>query len=248
MKHFRTLNPDEIECRIAQAQEKGVQLLLYKTARTDYDLLDEKYGPEKWQNDYREIKGNMYCGIGVYNETLGQWIWKWNCGTESNTEAEKGEASDSMKRAGTCLGIGRELYSSPFIWIKAEKCKKLKASDFRKDKYGNPVWECKDKFTVAAISYDDKEKISYLAIRNQSGEVVFESGEAPNSVQPKLTCEECFREIIPVKTKDGMLSANDVAQRTLKRYHRFLCHECAAKVAKAEADAKAYAEREDGVD
>ena len=246
MKRFRTLNPDEIECRIAQAKENGVSLLLYKTARTDADLLDEVIGPDKWQNDFKLVDGVLYGGLGVdYGNGM---IWKWDAGTESNTEAEKGRASDAFKRAGFKHGIGRELYSSPFIWIKSDKLKKLAESRYRKDKYGNPVWECGDRFSVAAISYDDKEKISYLAIRNQSGECVFEWGEAPDSVTPSLTCEECFRPIIGVKTKDGMLSANDVAQRTMNRYHRFLCHECAAKVAKAEADAKRYAEREDGVE
>lgn len=244
MKFFRTLNPDEIECRIAQATEKGVSLLLYKTARTDADLLDETVGPEKWSNDFKLVDGVLYGGLGVdYGNGL---VWKWDAGTESNTEAEKGRASDAFKRAGFKHGIGRELYSSPFVWVKADKCKKLEESSWRKDKRGNPVWECKDRFSVAAISYDEKEKINYLAIRNQSGDVVFESGEAPNSVTPALTCEECFRPIVGVKTGGKTYSANDIAQRTMKNYNRFLCHECAMKLAKAEREAKQYAEREEG--
>ena len=109
------MKPNEIEVRIQQINQyqtdKGVkryvQLLLYKTARTDAALLDEKYGPMSWQNDYRSIDGKLYCGIGVLTEK--GWVWKWNTGTESNMEAQKGEASDAMKRAGFVWGIGTEL-------------------------------------------------------------------------------------------------------------------------------------------
>ena len=114
---MRPLRADEIEVRIGQIYEKGVTMLLYKNARVDMAVLDELYGPMGWQRDHKEVKGNMYCGIGVYDEHSGHWVWKWDAGTESNTEKEKGEASDSFKRAGTNWGIGRELYTSPFIWL-----------------------------------------------------------------------------------------------------------------------------------
>ena len=116
---MRALKADEIEVRVGQVYEKGVTMLLYKTARTDMQILDEMYGAMNWQKDYKEIKGNLYCGIGVWDADKEQWVWKWDCGTESNTEKEKGEASDAMKRA--CVnvggGIGRELYTAPFIWL-----------------------------------------------------------------------------------------------------------------------------------
>ena len=96
MRNFRLLKADEIECRISQVFEEGVSILLYKTARTDYQLLDEVVGMFNWQNKYAEIDGKMYCGIGIHDNGTGEWIWKWNCGTESNTEAEKGQASDAM--------------------------------------------------------------------------------------------------------------------------------------------------------
>lgn len=116
---MRPLRADEIEVRVGQVYEKGVSMLLYKNARTDMQMLDETFGAMNWQKDYKEIKGNLYCGIGVWDEVKGEWVWKWDCGTESNTEKEKGEASDAMKRA--CFnvggGIGRELYTAPFIWL-----------------------------------------------------------------------------------------------------------------------------------
>ena len=113
---MRPLRADEIEVRVGQVYAKGVSMLLYKTARTDMAILDEVYGACGWQCDYKEIKNNMYCGIGVQSVS-GDWVWKWDCGTESNTEKEKGEASDAFKRAGFKWGIGRELYTAPFIWL-----------------------------------------------------------------------------------------------------------------------------------
>ena len=102
MNRFRTLRADEIECRIATVKpDKGVSVLLYKTARTDADLLDETFGPEFWENDFKLIDGVLYGGIGIdYDKTGEGLVWKWDAGTESNTEAEKGRASDAFKRAG----------------------------------------------------------------------------------------------------------------------------------------------------
>lgn len=156
MRNFRLLKPEEIEVRVQNVKENGLVALLYKTARTDYQLLDEQIGMYRWQNKYEVIDGKMYCGIGIQDND-GTWVWKWNCGTESETEAEKGQASDAMKRAGFCWGIGTELYSSPFIWIPADKCN----IDSRNGKL-----RCYDSFKVADIEYDDKENISALVIEN----------------------------------------------------------------------------------
>lgn len=114
---MRALRPDEIEVRVGQIFEKGVSMLLYKNARTDMQILDETYGAMNWQKDYKEIKGNLYCGIGVWDADKAQWVWKWDCGTESNTEKEKGEASDAQKRSAVNWQVGRELYTSPFIFL-----------------------------------------------------------------------------------------------------------------------------------
>ena len=153
MNSFRLLTADEIECRISQINDKGLSLLLYKTARTDANLLDEKYGPFDWQNDFKVVDGVLYGGIGIYDEhdDVCLWVWKWDAGTESNTEAEKGRASDAFKRAGFKWGIGRELYTAPRIWISADKCN-------IKDR------KCYDTFTVEKIVYNDKQEISGLSI------------------------------------------------------------------------------------
>lgn len=106
-------------------QRKGASILLYKTARTDADLLDETVGTQNWENDFKLVDGVLYGGIGVDYFSNGHLVWKWDAGVESNTEAEKGRASDAFKRAGFKHGIGRELYSAPFIWIGAENCSRL---------------------------------------------------------------------------------------------------------------------------
>lgn len=164
---FRFLTADEIEVKVKQVKENGLVCLLYKTARTDMDLLDETVKPENWENDYREIKGNLYAGIGI-RQVDGSLIWKWDCGIESREDGEgnekKGEASDAFKRAGFRWGIGRELYTSPFIWIKPDKAD-IKPNSFG----GKTTFKCFDKFSVEKIAYDETSgRIIGLAIRNDS--------------------------------------------------------------------------------
>ena len=152
---FRTLNADEIDVRIAQITEKGAQLLLYKDARCDMNILDETVGPFGWQRVHS--RDNANCTVMIYNEETHDWIVKED--TESNTEAAKGLASDSFKRACVNWGIGRELYTSPFIWIKAENVQLRK-----NDRSGKMMTY--DKFTVEKIVYDEKRNIAGLSIWN----------------------------------------------------------------------------------
>lgn len=164
---FRFLTADEIEVKVKQVKEDGLVCLLYKTARTDMDLLDETVTPANWENDYREIKGNLYAGIGI-RQADGSMVWKWDCGIESREDGEgnekKGEASDAFKRAGFRWGIGRELYTSPFIWINPDK-----AEIRRYSSNGKNVFRCFDKFSVEKIAYDENTgRITGLAIRNDS--------------------------------------------------------------------------------
>lgn len=172
MRMFRLLRADEIETRVAEVAKDGtwLTLLLYKTARTDASLLDETVGPMSWANDYKVINDNMYCSIGIRDKDTGEWVWKWNVGTESNTESEKGEASDAMKRAGFVWGIGTELYSAPRIYIRqgdAEIKKKAKGDGYT----------CYEKFDVTRIEYDENERIKALEIVNaKTGKVVYTSG------------------------------------------------------------------------
>lgn len=160
---FRTLKEHEIECRVKKVTEKGAVILLYKTARTDMDILDETVGPTNWESDYKEIKGNLYCGIGL---RVGEdsTAWKWDCGVESREDEDnnqkKGEASDAFKRAGFKWGIGRELYTAPFIFVPADRM------TISTNKSGKPATF--DTFSVEKIAYDDNRNISGICIRNDN--------------------------------------------------------------------------------
>lgn len=174
---FRDLRADEIEVRIQQCKANGVSLLLYKNARCDMSILDETVGAENWQRNHEVINGNLYCNVGIRCETNiitheGEWVFKQDCGTESNTDKEKGEASDSFKRACVNWGIGRELYTAPFIWVNAEGCK-IKEVEGKRDNYGKPIYQCKDKFIVEAIKINNKKIIGLSIVNTNNNLRVF---------------------------------------------------------------------------
>lgn len=164
----RLLMPNEIEARVGSINEKGATLLLYKDARVDMSLLDETYGAENWQRKHYELKGHIYCSVGIKED--GDWVWKDDVGTESNTEATKGESSDSFKRACFNWGIGRELYTAPFTWISADNYKGFLNAKGK--------WATYDKFSVSKIGYNDNREINELVIVNDNtGRVVFTLGK-----------------------------------------------------------------------
>lgn len=159
-KMFRLLRADEIDCRVAQIKDTGLSLLLYKDARCDMNILDETVGAFNWKREHS--RNNANCVVSIWDAEKQQWIYKEDTGTESNTEAEKGLASDSFKRSCVNWGIGRELYTAPFIWIKADDC------NIKKD--GNK-FKCFDKFSVRNISYNDRREIDGLVIVKDFKEV-----------------------------------------------------------------------------
>ena len=163
---FRLLRADEIECRVQTIKENGLSLLLYKDARCDMNILDEAVGPYNWMKKYSRENAN--CTVSLFDPSKGEWISKEDTGTESNTEKEKGLASDSFKRACFCWGIGRELYTAPFIWINSNK---VKISSGRNGKLA-----CYEKFHVKNIEYDERFRIKKLTIINDSGQVVYMFG------------------------------------------------------------------------
>ena len=162
---IRLLRADEIECRIGTINEKGLSLLLYKDARADMKILDETFGVFGWKRTHQSIDGNLYCTVEIWDNDKKSWIAKQDVGTVSYTEKEKGQASDSFKRACVSVGIGRELYSAPFIWVSAQKCKIQRRND---------KLICYDKFFVNEISYSKDREITALSIVNSgTGEVVY---------------------------------------------------------------------------
>ena len=115
----RLLRADEIECRVSTINERGLSLLLFKDARVDQKILDETFTPFGWKRSHQIIDGNLYCTVEIWDSEKCQWIAKQDVGTTSYSEKEKGQASDSFKRACFNWGVGRELYTAPFIWIGA---------------------------------------------------------------------------------------------------------------------------------
>lgn len=213
---FRTLKAEEIDVRVGNAFSWGYSLLPYKDARCDMNILDETIGSENWQRYHKEIKGNLYCGVAIFNEEKGQWICKWDCGTESNTEKEKGEASDSFKRACVNWGIGRELYTSPNIAISCEM-------EQVGNSYKIPKEEQKRRFRVKEIEYNDnREIIKLIIVDNKNVQVYPKSNITTPKVEENKTtntqrevCEDCLEPVTQV-----------VAQYSNKVYGKCLCRAC----------------------
>lgn len=172
---FRLLRADEIDCRVATVKKNGVSLLLYKDARCDMNILDETVGAERWQRKHEIIGGNLFCNVGILFD--GEWIWKQDVGVESYTEKEKGQASDAFKRACFNWGLGRELYTAPFIWVN-EGDVKIESKDGKYTTY--------DRFAVKEIGYTDR-KISRLIIENtKTGKTVYTLGKSNATPKEKV--------------------------------------------------------------
>lgn len=166
MKEIPLLTANDVECRIKKITNEGAVLLLYKTARVDMRILDEVYGSMNWQRHHEVINNNLFCTISVWDSEKSQWISKQDVGTESNAEAEKGQASDAFKRAGFAWGIGRELYDAPFIWISGKV-----------SKY--------DRFHVTDIQYDrEKQEFTRLTICDDKGKERYRLGTKTDRPQP----------------------------------------------------------------
>ena len=178
MKEFRLLKADEISCRVNQINDKGLTLLLYKDARVDMDILDETVGCMNWKKEY--TRDNRNCIVSIWDSEKKEWISKEDTGTESNNEAEKGLASDSFKRACVNWGIGRELYTAPFIYIPASKVEITPK--------GNK-FTTYDKFHVEAIKYDKNRNIIALSIKNQNNKRVYLL-EPPKEVKKEVKKDE----------------------------------------------------------
>ena len=208
---MRKLNKNEIEVKVKQVTQKGCLLLLYKTARVDMQILDEEFGAENWSCDYKTINGVLYCGIGVFHN--GQWVYKWDCGIESKADDEgnekKGEASDAFKRAGFKWGIGRELYTTPFIWANVPTVNIGKDVEkwVLKNKY--------KKFFVEEIGYNGDGEISQLVIIDDKGTNVFRMGTGKKTLknykeEPKM--EELSLDILQIGKIDSCRNADELAK------------------------------------
>ena len=200
---FRTLKASEIDCRIQSiGQNKtgavGTTILLYKDARVDMNILDETVGTMNWQREHSVVNGNLYCTISIWDEVKKQWISKSDVGTESNTEKEKGQASDSFKRAGFNWGIGRELYSAPFVYIQLDKSEYIER---------NGKLTSNAKFKVKDIAYDENRNIVRLVVVDSKGKVRYTFGE---NTQPQ-TQETVYNwQTLKARATQGGISEDDL--------------------------------------
>ena len=173
MEEIRLLSKEDIEVRVAQTlagnNKVRVNLLLYKNARVDMKIMDELFTPMGWKRTHKLIGDRLYCCVEVYNPETKEWICKEDVGVESNTEAEKGQASDSFKRACVNWGIGRELYTAPRISVE------LTDKEYTRGQDGKiRVWAT---FGVKSIGYDANSRtITSLEIQDRFGNVRFSMG------------------------------------------------------------------------
>lgn len=220
MTGFRALRADEVDVRVArvvttrkdgQEVPKGVSLLLYKDARCDMNILDETVGAMNWQRAHS--RDNANCTVSIWDADKGQWISKEDTGTESNTEAEKGLASDSFKRACFNWGIGRELYTAPFIWVPAAACKIRQAG---------PRWVCETRFRVTEMAVA-AGRITALVVTDDKGTVMYELKADDGAIR----CAVCGQPIKPGKRSDGSIwPASDIAAWTQRLHGRAMCWAC----------------------
>lgn len=171
--NYRNLNQgvqmEQIDFRIQSINKGGyATILAYKDARYDMNVLDAVVGPENWSKSYEVKDGRLYCTVSIYNPETGQWVSKQDVGTESNTEAEKGQASDAFKRACFNWGIGRELYDFPLIQVKLNQNEYNEVGGRAK-----ATWALKLKEWTWGAKRDDNGSLIQLAAKDQNGNVRF---------------------------------------------------------------------------
>ncbi len=189
---FRLLRADEIDCRVSTCNQWGVGLLLYKDARCDQNILDETVGAMNWQRHH--LRDNANCVVSIWDEDKAQWIEKEDTGKESNTEAEKGLASDSFKRACFNWGIGRELYTAPNMFVLKKDLKNHEEFEWQ----GKKKWTTKDTFTVLEIEYSEG-KIVYVKVLNNSTKNTIEFGQPAGVQAEQKKIENSFISEVKVK-------------------------------------------------
>lgn len=214
---IRFLRAEEIECRVSIIKENGLSLLLYKDARVDQRILDETFGSFGWKRSHQSIDGNLYCTVEIYDEEKKEWVSKQDVGAAGYSEKEKGQASDSFKRACFNWGIGRELYTAPFIWIQGD------LANIQKN--GDKLY-CNDHFRVASIEYNDSREIISLVVVNTKGDCVYAmQGASASGMGRKKTARKK-----PQRTSltDGQMSAlqaeldrTGVAMETVQERYQF---------------------------
>ena len=211
-KEIPLLTASDVDLRVAQLiQTKNgtyANLLVYKNARVDMKILDEVFGPMNWARSHSVIDGRLFCTVSVWDEAKAQWVSKQDVGVPSNAEATKGEASDAFKRACVNVGIGRELYTAPFIWIPSSKANIQK----RDNRYTTS-----ERFQVREISYNEMREIAAITIVNDRGVVVYEYQEKKNSSKNQNTTNR-ITELQKKELENELKRTGVDIEKVLRRY------------------------------
>lgn len=202
----KPLEISDIDFRVQSINGGGyATILAYKDARVDMKRLDEALGIENWQRDVKLVNNVLYGGVGIYNGELNEWVWKWDAGTESNTEKEKGQSSDAFKRACFNLGIGRELYNYPIISIK------LNADEIQ-DKGGKKYasWGFKLK-EWKWLSQFKGGNLIFLAAKDTKGVLRFKWGEYDKGLEQIESTASGAPMPAPIENTEPLVAIEDEA-------------------------------------
>lgn len=242
MKDFNIplLTAEDIDCRVQSVSKAkngtvGAVLLLYKDARVDMRILDQVFGPGNWQRTHELINGNLFCTIEIWDDEKAAWVKKQDVGVESNTEKEKGQASDAFKRAGFNVGIGRELYSVPFTYVELNdgewKVEKVQGRDVYRT-YPNV------KFSVTKIGYNDRREIVDLTIVDRFGNVRFlcEGGVQKKTNQSGQGSRQNAQSGRQAQTQSQTTQAPQGGQTTTIPAGGAVCPVCGGPISDAERD------------
>lgn len=204
MNNIRLLNKDEIEVRVQSHRNGKAVFLLYKDARCDMKILDEVFGIDGWEREHQLIDGKLFCTVRIWSEKRNAWISKQDVGTESNTEKEKGQASDAFKRACFNIGIGRELYTAPVISVAYTE----------KDMYNDKLTL---KLEVKHIAYNDNREISELILVDRFGNERFNWKNGKTTVSNN---KQVVEEVVVTNNPEGVVkSAKTISEAQNKRLY-----------------------------
>jgi hypothetical protein len=129
----------------------------------------------------------------------------------------KGEASDSFKRACFNLGIGRELYTAPFIWITPDKVN-ITEKDGR--------YTTTDRFAVESIGYSDDGNINKIVIINTKKGIVAYQWEKNDTILSEKIKAKDVKALQAKITQKGVktesvckrYSVNDISELTFAQF------------------------------
>ena len=238
---FRNIEKHEIDLRVGSTKREdknnknspvvGFQLLAYKDARVDADILDETVGAFNWVCKYYQVKNTLMCSVGIninYDEPTKEpyFIFKDDAGDESNEEAIKGEASDSFKRACFRWNVCRtNLYNFPFIWINVTKENTpfshyiVDEVEFDKKGYPTKVVVINEKTKQVAYSYGVNAKVPPQAQKEQKNTIPSNDLDK----KPNVSMKEINASVNSMEEYVSPLDSDDITY--IKNYYNNLSNE-----------------------